>query len=144
MRWKYRKLINNLSNAIDALCGPDERVGTLSARLRDEAMACLAAAGDRVRVAGGGLGAAGNGVAVGKRGRAVAARVRRCGRAWRGASRSKPTTSTARSCSSAGSTVCPTPINAGLLELVKQAAREGIAPGSLSVDEVIRLVSAGE
>ena len=22
MRWKYRKLINNLSNAIDALCGP--------------------------------------------------------------------------------------------------------------------------
>ena len=44
MRWKYRKLINNLSNAVDALCGPDERVGTLSARLRDEAMACLAAA----------------------------------------------------------------------------------------------------
>ena len=38
----------------------------------------------------------------------------------------------------------PTPTNAALLELVKQAARQRIPPGSLSVDEVIRFVSTNE
>jgi 2-dehydropantoate 2-reductase len=38
----------------------------------------------------------------------------------------------------------PTPINAALLALVKQAAREGTEPGSLPIDEVIRRVSVGE
>ncbi len=45
MRWKYRKLVNNLSNALDALCGPANRSGALNAEIRDEAMAVLAAAG---------------------------------------------------------------------------------------------------
>ena len=51
MQWKYRKLINNLGNAVQALCvrdhdGTGPRQGRTLARLvRDEAVHCLAKAG---------------------------------------------------------------------------------------------------
>jgi 2-dehydropantoate 2-reductase len=51
MRWKYAKLLRNLGNAIEALCGREisneelRVVAELDQRLRDEAVACLAAAG---------------------------------------------------------------------------------------------------
>ena len=46
MRWKYGKLLNNLGNAVDALCGPDpERAGRCSGGRGEEGAACLAAAG---------------------------------------------------------------------------------------------------
>ena len=49
MRWKYRKLLANLGNAVQALCGAvsdtDEAAGEVLARLRGEAEAVLAAAG---------------------------------------------------------------------------------------------------
>ncbi len=43
MRHKYSKLINNLNNAVQAACGSGSR--ELSAKLREEALACYAAAG---------------------------------------------------------------------------------------------------
>jgi 2-dehydropantoate 2-reductase len=55
MRWKYRKLILNLGNAVDAVCGAlggsggfdmtDEAIGELIRRVTAEGEACLAAAG---------------------------------------------------------------------------------------------------
>jgi 2-dehydropantoate 2-reductase len=45
MRWKYAKLLRNLSNAVDALCGPGGRSSEVSDRARQEGEACLAAAG---------------------------------------------------------------------------------------------------
>lgn len=45
MRWKYRKLIMNLANAIDAVCGPAERGGRLGQLVRDEGERVLQAAG---------------------------------------------------------------------------------------------------
>jgi 2-dehydropantoate 2-reductase len=143
MRWKYRKLINNLSNAVDALCGPSESVGTLSARLRDEAMACLAAA--EIECASPEEDAARRGT----------------GMQWgSAASQSRPGASMWQSMARGVSIEAdylngeilllgrlhgvPTPANAGLLELVKHAARDGIAPGTMSADEVIRRVAAGE
>jgi len=45
MRWKYAKLLRNLSNAVDALCGPAGRSSELSDRARQEGEACLVAAG---------------------------------------------------------------------------------------------------
>jgi 2-dehydropantoate 2-reductase len=50
MRWKYRKLLSNLANSIEALCGPDARGGAdagdeLVRAVRAEGAACLAAAG---------------------------------------------------------------------------------------------------
>ena len=51
LRWKYAKLLRNLGNAIEALCGHDlsggdlKVVAELDQRLRDEAEECFAAAG---------------------------------------------------------------------------------------------------
>jgi len=51
MRWKYAKLLRNLNNALEALCGHDHDdegravVRELSHRERAEAEACFAAAG---------------------------------------------------------------------------------------------------
>jgi 2-dehydropantoate 2-reductase len=44
-RWKNRKLLTNLGNAIEAVCGPDERQGPLGDLLLAEGEAVLAAAG---------------------------------------------------------------------------------------------------
>jgi 2-dehydropantoate 2-reductase len=46
MRWKYRKLLTNLRNAIDVCCGPeDPAAGELHELAMAEGEACLAAAG---------------------------------------------------------------------------------------------------
>lgn len=45
MQWKYRKLLTNLGNAVDALCGPSARHGTLTALAVEEGERVLAAAG---------------------------------------------------------------------------------------------------
>jgi 2-dehydropantoate 2-reductase len=45
MRWKHAKLLNNLGNALDAACGPVARQGELYSRARAEGEACYAAAG---------------------------------------------------------------------------------------------------
>ncbi|HET7327515.1 MAG TPA: 2-dehydropantoate 2-reductase N-terminal domain-containing protein [Nocardioidaceae bacterium] len=44
-RWKYRKLVTNLGNAIEAVCGPTARRGPLGDLVRDEAATVLDAAG---------------------------------------------------------------------------------------------------
>src|SRR5687767_7159167 len=45
MRWKYRKLLSNLGNAVDALCGTAARGSGIAQRARREGLACLEAAG---------------------------------------------------------------------------------------------------
>jgi 2-dehydropantoate 2-reductase len=50
MRWKYRKLITNLGNAVQALCSPSQRCApgqgqTLARLVRAEAAECVARAG---------------------------------------------------------------------------------------------------
>ncbi|HEY4376028.1 MAG TPA: 2-dehydropantoate 2-reductase N-terminal domain-containing protein [Acidimicrobiales bacterium] len=45
MRWKRRKLILNLANAAEALCGPSARFGELGRRARAEGDEVMAAAG---------------------------------------------------------------------------------------------------
>ncbi len=45
MRWKYRKLVMNVLNAVDALCGPAARDSELAQEARRESEACLRAAG---------------------------------------------------------------------------------------------------
>ena len=44
-RWKHRKLLTNLGNAIEAVCGPQERQGPLGDMLLAEGEAVLSAAG---------------------------------------------------------------------------------------------------
>jgi 2-dehydropantoate 2-reductase len=51
MRNKYRKLVTNLSNAVEALAGAGTRTSDLAHRAEAEAMACFAAAGIDVQTA---------------------------------------------------------------------------------------------
>ncbi len=44
-RWKWGKLLLNLGNAVEALCGPAARGGELAPRARREAIACLEVSG---------------------------------------------------------------------------------------------------
>jgi 2-dehydropantoate 2-reductase len=44
MRWKYRKLLMNLANAVEALSGPDGRFSALARQARHEGEAVLSAA----------------------------------------------------------------------------------------------------
>jgi 2-dehydropantoate 2-reductase len=44
-RWKWRKLITNLGNAVEVVCGPAARGGSIGQRAAAEGEACLAAAG---------------------------------------------------------------------------------------------------
>jgi 2-dehydropantoate 2-reductase len=44
-RWKYGKLLLNLTNSVDAACGPGARSGPLSSLVRREGVAVLRAAG---------------------------------------------------------------------------------------------------
>jgi 2-dehydropantoate 2-reductase len=43
-RWKWRKLVTNLGNAVEAVCGPATRHGTITEQAMAEGEACLAAA----------------------------------------------------------------------------------------------------
>jgi 2-dehydropantoate 2-reductase len=45
MRWKYRKLLMNLANAVEALAGPEGRFGPLAKEAHREGKEALAAAG---------------------------------------------------------------------------------------------------
>jgi 2-dehydropantoate 2-reductase len=45
MRWKYRKLLMNLANAVEALCGPEGRFSALAREAQREGTEALAAAG---------------------------------------------------------------------------------------------------
>ena len=45
MRWKYAKLLRNLGNAVDAICGPGQRDTPLAQLALEEGEACLRAAG---------------------------------------------------------------------------------------------------
>jgi 2-dehydropantoate 2-reductase len=45
MRWKYRKLLMNLGNAVEALCGLPDRSEAIISAARLEAIACLEASG---------------------------------------------------------------------------------------------------
>jgi len=136
MRWKYRKLLQNLSNAVDALCGREGRDSPLVKEAQREGDAVLRAAGipvatveeDRAR-----------------RGDHLQLRNTSSG-AWSGGSSWQ---SLARGSGSIeveflnGEIVLlgalhgvATPVNALLQRLALQAAREGHPPGSWRIEEL--------
>jgi 2-dehydropantoate 2-reductase len=138
MRWKYAKLLLNLANALEVVCGPGNRTGELARRARAEGVACLTAAGipfvsedeDRARRAdlvprGGGRGGGGSSWQSVARGTGdveadfLNGEIVRLGRAH-GVS---------------------TPVNAALQRLADDIARRRAAPGSLSEADVLAFVS---
>ena len=131
MRWKRGKLLWNLSNAAEALCGPNARHGATAAAARAEGIACLQAAGldwiddtDEPRKV----------ASV-----PITGTTRAGGSTWQSLARGKPVeceylngeiTMLGRSHGVA------TPVNAALLRLVTRAAASGAPPGAMTEVEL--------
>ncbi len=139
MRWKRGKLLSNLANGAEALCGPDARRSVVAERARAEARACFAAAGlstmtdaeDAARRAG-------------LEPKLIAGVARDGGSTWQSLARG---TSTLETDYLNGEIAMlgrlhgvATPVNELLQQLAADAARAGTKPGSMSLDELIARV----
>jgi 2-dehydropantoate 2-reductase len=140
MRWKYRKLLSNLANAVEALCGSAPRRSAVVAEAIQEGIACLTAA--RIPCA-----AEDEEVAEREKQltvRKIGDRSRTGGSSWQSLARGS------------GSIECdylngeivllgrlfgvPTPVNAVLQRLARQAAVERKAPGSMSMADLEQML----
>ncbi len=136
-RWKWGKLLMNLGNAVEAVCAPDERVGDLVRRAREEGEACLAAAG---------IAHVGPAEDAERRGslltvRPIGDRRRGGGSTWQSLTRSLGSVETDYL---TGEIVLlgrlhgvRTPVNALLQRLANEKARRREPPGTTPMDEVL-------
>jgi 2-dehydropantoate 2-reductase len=140
MRWKYRKLLMNLGNAVEALCGDDARHSSVVERARREGVECLNAAGipfvqeeeDAVRRE--------HALRLGT----IEGRKRSGGSTWQSLQKRSGSVETDYL---NGEIVLlgrlygvPTPVNARLQRLSQQAASERRPPGSLTAAQLEALV----
>ncbi len=142
-RWKWRKLITNLGNAVEAVCGPAARGGTIGKRATTEGEACLAAAG---------IDAATTEEDRARRGdllrlQRVAGQKREGGSSWQSLAREAPGI---ESDYLNGEVVLlgrlhgvPTPVNALLQRLANQLTATGAPPGSITPDEFEDRLASG-
>jgi len=143
MRWKYRKLVNNLGNAVQALCGA--RLQTEAARevldlLVAEAEKALSAAGiDPVTEAEDDLRRADH-----LQLQPVAGEPRAGGSTWQSLQRGTAVETDFLN----GEIVLlgrvhdvPTPANAEVQRLMREAATRGVGPGSMTDEELLAAVS---
>jgi 2-dehydropantoate 2-reductase len=139
MRWKYRKLLMNLANAVEALCGPEGRFSALSKEAQREGKDALAAAGIDV---------ASSEEDRERRGDYLQIAPTDSGE-WQGGSSWQSLARGAGSIEAdflngeivlqGGLHGVPTPVNALLQRLASRAAAEGAPPGSWSVEELSKL-----
>jgi 2-dehydropantoate 2-reductase len=139
MRWKYRKLVMNLANAVEALCGSEARFSTLAREAQQEGKDVLAVAGidvasaeeDRAR-----------------RGDYLQLSPTASGE-WQGGSSWQSLARHAGSIEAeflngeivllGGLHGVPTPVNALLQRVAVRAATDGTAPGTWRVEELSEL-----
>jgi 2-dehydropantoate 2-reductase len=140
MRWKYAKLISNLANAVQALCGTEARGGELVRRAQAEGRAVLAAAGIDAASADETRARTGEVVRL----RPVAGEDRLGGSSWQSLARGAGSIETDWL---NGEIVLlgrlhgiPTPVNLVLQRTADRMAAQGASPGSLPVDEVLALL----
>jgi 2-dehydropantoate 2-reductase len=134
MRWKRGKLLSNLGNGAEALCGPPARRCELDDRARREGRAVFAEAGLSCTTE------------AEDAGRRSVFDYQPIGGAWRpgGSTWQSLARGTALEVEYLNGEIVmlgrlhgvPTPVNEALLGVVTEAARTGIAPGSLSLDEL--------
>jgi 2-dehydropantoate 2-reductase len=136
MRFKYRKLLSNLGNAVDALCGYPLPKSTVLSEARKEALACLAAANIPVAAEDEEFAEREKTLSV----HSIGGRTRGGGSSWQSLARG------------AGSIECDylngeivllgrlhgvlTPVNALLQRLARQAAIERRPPGSMTIADL--------
>jgi 2-dehydropantoate 2-reductase len=139
MRWKHGKLLANLGNAIEAVCGLGDH-SELRRRVRAEGKAALAAAGIAYARNEESAALRGDQVQIVK----INGTERGGGSSWQSLTRG---TGSIEADYLNGEIVLlgrergvPTPVNEVLQRLANQAARERRTPGSLTADEVLALV----
>jgi 2-dehydropantoate 2-reductase len=139
MRWKRRKLLMNLANAAEALCGRG-RGREVHRRAVAEGEACLAAAGLDVVSEAEDLERRGDLIRI----QPVGGAVRGGGSSWQSLRRG---TGTIEADHLNGEIVLlgrehgvPTPVNALLQRLAREAARERRAPGTMTEDEILAML----
>jgi 2-dehydropantoate 2-reductase len=144
MRWKYGKLLNNLGNAVDALCGPDPASRPLQRWAWEEGAACLTAAGIDAVTPEEDATRRGDHFQWG----GSAARSRPGASSWQSLARG---TGSIEADYLNGEIVLlgrihgvPTPVNLLLQRAAARAARDGLRPGSLRADDLIQMVAVGE
>lgn len=137
MRWKYRKLLMNLGNAVQAVCGTDARSGRLRQLVAEEGERCLRAAGIDVIPVPEERARRGDLLQV----RPVGDGPRPGGSTWQSLRRGGGTIETDYL---NGEIVLlgrvygvPTPANELLQILAGEMARDGTPPGTMSEDEVL-------
>jgi 2-dehydropantoate 2-reductase len=138
MKWKRGKLLSNLANGAEALCGPAARQSELAVRARAEARACYEAAGlsctteaeDAAR-------------RTGMQAKPIAGATRSGGSTWQSLSRGKSLEVDYLN----GEIALlgrlhgvATPINEGLQRVVTELARAGAEPGAMAIAELERRV----
>ena len=141
MRWKYQKLLLNLSNVVEAACGPDARGSEVARLALREALACFDAAGiafasrDEDRARRGEL----------LQMHDVGARGRGGGSSWQSLARGTGTIET--DYLNGEITLLgrlhgtPTPVNATLQQVARRLAATGAPPGSMTPDELLAIVT---
>lgn len=150
MRWKYAKLLRNLGNAVEALCGHDldddamAAVRALDERLRSEAVQVFAAAG--IEWASDEEWQQRRGTQVEHA--PVEGRARFGGSSWQSLARGAGTIETDYL---NGEVVLlgrlhgiPTPVNAGLQRAATRAVRDRAAAGSMTVSELMTELAVEE
>ena len=143
MSWKYRKLLMNLGNAIEAVCGR-EGFAHLHETVQAEAAAVLVAAGITVVSAEEDRARRGDALTI----QPVGDEQRRAGGStWQSLQRG---TGTIETDYLTGEIVLlgrlhgvPTPANRALQRLAAEMARAGEPPASRAVDDVLRAIDAG-
>ncbi len=137
MRWKYRKLLMNLANSVEALCGRVPEAAPISKRARAEGSACLEAAGIDVASSEEDRERRGNLLTPGP----INGRERGGGSSWQSLARR---TGAIESDFLNGEIVLlgrnhavPTPVNERLQHLANEAAAARRQPGSVTPEEVL-------
>jgi 2-dehydropantoate 2-reductase len=142
-RWKCRKLLTNLGNVVEAVCGPAERSGPLVGRLISEGEAALAAAGLDVATADEDRRRRGDHLRLGE----IAGRTRPGGSSWQSVARA---TGDIETDYLNGEIVrlgrmhgVPTPANELLQILVREIVSSGRGPARVSAASILDQLGTG-
>jgi 2-dehydropantoate 2-reductase len=141
MRWKRGKLLSNLANGAEALCGPAARRSVIAERARAEARTCFAAAGLSTTTE-----AEDSSRRAGFESKPIGGAVRDGGSTWQSLARG----ATALETDYLNGEIAmlgrlhgvATPVNELLQQVAAEAARAGTKPGSVSLDELVARVEA--
>ncbi|HLF44451.1 MAG TPA: 2-dehydropantoate 2-reductase [Acidimicrobiia bacterium] len=142
MRWKYRKLVTNLSNAVEAICGPEGRRGRIEELATTEGERVLEAAGVEVASAEEDRERRGNLLTLGP----VAGQPRPGSSVWQSLTRAIGSVETDYL---NGEIVLlgrlhgiPTPVNELLQTLTRQMAAAHTPPGRISEAELLQMLAS--